>query len=148
MTILVSSTYTIDPPEVDGRCWVKEVHVTDDNLEYDYTYLCDLQITDPQMVLDARVAIINVTLIKRANALSAVVGTSVPITRYEFLSRFTTTERIAIRQAATTDPIVYDFMDLLSQSGSVTHSNAIQGLGYLASTGVITSDRVAVIGDF
>jgi hypothetical protein len=149
MTALVSSTYAVAPPEVDGRCWVKEVHTTDDAQEFDYSYLCDMTVTDPQLVLEARAVIIVATLAKRAAALALVQGTTVPMTRFEFLSQFEPQERIAIRTEAGTDPVIYDWMDLLQQSGNVTRANAAAGLAYLVEQGTLSQARAdAILGAF
>lgn len=63
--------------------------------------------------------------------------------RYEFLSLLTGQERIAIRERAKTDPVVYDFMDLLSLSGTIFRSNpnVKSGLEYLASIGCLEVNR-------
>lgn len=149
MAALVSSTFAVSPPEVDGRCWVKEVHTTDDGQEFDYSYLCDLDAVDPQHVLEARAVVIAVTLAKRAAALVLVQGTAVPLTRFEFLSQFEPQERIAIRTEAGTDPVIYDWMDLLQQSGNVTQANAAAGLAYLVKQGTLSQARAdAILGAF
>jgi hypothetical protein len=97
-------------------------------------------------VLVERILVIYRVLAARAAARLLVQGTLVPMTRFEFLDRFTPQERIAVRERAKTDPMVYDFMDLLYQSGNVTHAKARQGLAYLGSIGVLPADRVASIG--
>lgn len=64
-------------------------------------------------------------------------------TKYEFLMRMTAAERIAIRTAAASDPIVDDFMDMLNVSGEVVRSNpvVVQGLNYLVSQGCLAAGR-------
>lgn len=68
-----------------------------------------------------------------------------PLTKLQFLERFTTQERIAIR--SSTDPIVIDFMDLLTMSQEVDLINpsVTLGLQYLASINLIQSSRIAEI---
>jgi hypothetical protein len=149
MTALVSSTYTVSPPEVDGRCWVKEMHTTDDKQEFVYDYLCDMSVVDPQDVLEERERIIAATLVKRAAAFALVQGTTVPLTRFEFLSQLQRSERIAIRVLATTDPDVEDWMDLLDKSGNVTREKAVIGLADLVALGVLSQARAdAILGAF
>lgn len=67
------------------------------------------------------------------------------LTRLEFLTRFTASERIAIR--ASTDPIVIDFMELLNLASfvDVGDQNTIDGVNYLASQNLIAAGRVAEI---
>lgn len=146
MSQVLSSTFTSSAPEVDGRINITETHTTDDGQIYAYTWLCDLNTTNPQMVLDERVIVINETLAQRQVAHDLVQGTLVPMTRFEFLNRFEPQERIAVRAAATTDPVIFDFMDLLSQSGNVTHEHARTGLAYLVSVGLLSQDRANAIG--
>lgn len=73
------------------------------------------------------------------------VHTTTQLTRLEFLTRFTTSERIAIR--ASTDPIVVDFMELLNLASyvDVGDQNTIDGVNYLASQNLIAGARVAEI---
>jgi len=62
----------------------------------------------------------------------------------EFKRIFTSEERIAIRQAAKTDPVVEDFLDILETtaiSGSLVSSNdqdLIQGIEYMREKGLIS----------
>ena len=78
------------------------------------------------------------------NSLSFV-HTTAQLTRLEFLTRFTASERIAIR--ASTDPIVVDFMELLNLATyiDVGDQNTIDGVNYLASQNLIAAGRVAEI---
>jgi hypothetical protein len=56
------------------------------------------------------------------------------ITKLEFLTRFSNTERIQTRQLSSTDPIIDDFMKLLeiSQEIDLTNTMVRDGLMYLA----------------
>lgn len=67
------------------------------------------------------------------------------ITKLSFLNRFTMSERIAIR--SSTDPIVEDIMKLFDAAEyiSIDHINTIQGIGYLNSVGILTTERVVEI---
>lgn len=63
--------------------------------------------------------------------------------RLDFLRRFNMTERIGIRSARTTDPILNDFFSLLEQATNV-HSDdpdTLAGMGYLVQQGHITAAR-------
>lgn len=64
-------------------------------------------------------------------------------TNYEFRKRLTMAERIAVRERAKTDPIAFDFMDLLDRSGEIIRANpdVLAGLSYLVSVGVLSAGR-------
>ena len=70
-------------------------------------------------------------------------------TTLDFLRRFTAAERIGIRLARDTNPILDDLFSLLEQAVTV-RSNApdmIAGLGYIVSLGLLTpARRSAIIG--
>lgn len=67
------------------------------------------------------------------------------LTRLEFLTRFTASERIAIRASA--NPNVIDFMELLNLATyvDVGDQTTIDGVNYLASQNLIAAGRVAEI---
>ncbi len=85
-------------------------------------------------------------LAERSAARVAVISTHVPLTRFEFLERFTTNERVSIREEAKNNPIVEDFMEMMKMSGSVSVILAMPALNYLVSIGKLTPERVVVIG--
>jgi len=65
------------------------------------------------------------------------------ITRGQFKLRMTQTERIAVRQLAVSDSIVYDFMDLLSDIEIVPldQPEVIDGINYCSSLGAFSKER-------
>lgn len=69
------------------------------------------------------------------------------VTAIAFKFRLAPEERIAIRAAAASDPVVADFLDILATTPIVELDNAatIQGLAYLVSQGLLTTDRAAEI---
>lgn len=69
------------------------------------------------------------------------------ITKVKFKQRFTAAERIAIREAAKTDAIAFDFMDLLSDATYIDKSlpETIQSVNYLESQGYIDVGRADII---
>jgi len=69
------------------------------------------------------------------------------ITRGEFKLRMTQVERIAIRQLAMSDAIVYDFMDLLSDIEIVPldQPEVIDGINYCSKLGAFTKVRASEI---
>jgi len=64
-------------------------------------------------------------------------------TAYEFLNRFTGTEREAIRTEAKTNPNVADFLMLATAAQVIISDDpiTIAGMGYLVSIGLITDQR-------
>lgn len=69
------------------------------------------------------------------------------LTRLEFLRRFTAEERIAIREAAKTNAVIFDAMELvnLAEFISLSDQDTINLVGYLALQGIITPTRVSEI---
>lgn len=69
------------------------------------------------------------------------------LTKLEFLRKFTAQERIAIRAAAQTDPIIFDAMELLNLAEfvSLSDTDTINLVGYLAMVGIIATNRVSEI---
>lgn len=67
------------------------------------------------------------------------------LSRLEFLARFSTAERIAIR--ASTNSIVIDFMDMLDKANYIdtSRTDTQMGVNYLSSIGLILANRVATI---
>ena len=65
------------------------------------------------------------------------------LTRIKFKQRMTAAERIAIRAAADVNPIVFDFMDLVSDATYIDLSlpETIAGVGYLESEGHLAVGR-------
>lgn len=61
----------------------------------------------------------------------------------DFLRRFTVAERVTIREARKTDPIIDDFMGLMESAGTIRlrHPDTLAGLGYLVQQGKLTDER-------
>lgn len=72
----------------------------------------------------------------------------VQLSRLEFMSRLTGLERVSIRAAAADDPIIDDFLDMLSMAEFVTlgHPLITQGLAHLVAVELITQARSDEIG--
>ena len=64
-------------------------------------------------------------------------------TAYEFLNRFTYSERAAYRQLAKTDDMVADFMSLAQAAQEIISDDptTIAGMNYLVSVGIISESR-------
>ena len=69
----------------------------------------------------------------------------VQLTKLQFLRRFTTAERIAIR--ASTNPVIVDFMQLLdlAQDVRLDDQDTVAGVKYLESMTLIGNGRAAEI---
>lgn len=140
----ITSSFVVSEPQADGRCYVRELHVTEDGRKVEPEYLWD-GVLDPELVMEERAADIARQLEARAAARAAVVGTEVPRTKYEFLELFSSIERQSIRRRSMTDANVLDFMEMLNASGGVFRSKAWPGLMYLAHVGEITFERADAI---
>lgn len=88
---------------------------------------------------------------KRISAGPSVLGgvdpTEYNLSKFEFLLLLTVHERVAIRGAMKTDPIIEDFMEMMSIVGGVKLSNSVtvQGLQYMYSQGLLSGDRLGEI---
>jgi len=142
---IVSSTYEVGVTQIDGRVPIKEKHIDSRGYEHFFEYLADANI-DPDIVLAERAAHIMRVFEVRAASVSQAISQSVAMTKFEFLSRFTTAERIANRSAELTDNVVRDFMMLLDMSDHVHLPLAQPGLNYLASINLLTASRATEIG--
>lgn len=71
----------------------------------------------------------------------------VPVSLLAFFNRFTSTERLAIRAAQPTNPVVADFMMLVNAAKFIDLANAdtVAGLDYLTYVHLVTADRAAQI---
>jgi hypothetical protein len=69
------------------------------------------------------------------------------MTKLAFLRRFTTQERIAIRELAKTDAVVFDAMALMDMADyvDINDTDVVQMCGYFAYIGAITSARAMEI---
>ena len=65
----------------------------------------------------------------------------------DFLRRFTVQERVAIRAAAATDPIIADFLDLLNRATEVhiDSPDTVAGVNYLVSIGLLSAARATEV---
>jgi len=142
----LSSSFTVGEPQADGRCYVKEFHAGVDGFRMESEYLWD-GLHDPRLVMEERAKLIVAELLAREAARLAVIGTEVPWTKYEFLDRFNSTERCAIRRLARTDDNVLDFIEMLNASGGVYKSKTWAGLLYLAHIEAITFERAEIIAE-
>jgi len=79
-----------------------------------------------------------------------VVDTGAPVRTWpscEFKRRFTREERIAIRDAAKTDAVIADFMNILDSAPEVVSNDQdiVSALEHIETAGLLAAGRVAVI---
>lgn len=69
------------------------------------------------------------------------------ITRLAFMQRFTQPERLAIRQAAKTEPEIEDYLAMVDAATFIdlTRADTIASVNALASAGLLTTERAAEI---
>jgi hypothetical protein len=69
------------------------------------------------------------------------------ITRIGFMQRIPTPKRIAIRVAAKTEPIIEDFLDLLSATDLIEldHPDTLMGVQYLVMQGLLTQAEAEAV---
>lgn len=145
MNRVTSSVKTLGPVHSGGKYYVYETHTTSDLRVFTYEWLADGTL-DENLVLEARADVINKELAAREAALQAVVGTEVPYTKHEFISRFTPQEYAAIESAAASDANIKFFLLKLNASGGVYMTLAREGISYLQYLGLLTTERAAIIG--
>ena len=65
------------------------------------------------------------------------------ITKFAFKQRLTQSERITIRTAATTNPIVYDFLDIMDSATFIdlSRQDTIDGLNAMEAAGLLDEGR-------
>lgn len=144
MPTVVASTWSEGPAQADGRRYVTERHSTDDGQVLAFEWLGS---QDPGPVVAARAEALNAEFAAKAAADALIAGTALPLTRLEFLSRFTVAERVAIRSAAKTDAIIEDFLAMLEAAQSVipSHPDTVAGVGYLVQSGLLLPARAAEV---
>ena len=144
---ILSSSFAVGVPQADGRVYVRETHMDQDGTPIDVEYLAD-PAAPFEAIMQARAVNMGADIDARLAVEAEARNYKLPLTRLEFLRRFTVQERVAARTLAATDPVVYDFLDLLSAALNVvpTDPDVQMGLGYLVSVGVLTADRAREIG--
>lgn len=143
--MITAATLIEGPLQADGRRYVQEKHTSVEGKVYEFSYLADGDM-DVQAIMAARRQKLTEQLAAEDVAKTLAAETTLPLSHYAFLLRFTLQERIAVRALAKTDPVVEDFLDLLRSADYVTLSHARPGLEYLVQAGVLTASRAAQIG--
>lgn len=147
MATITLSEFRDKTTQADGSVNVVERHMDSDGKVYEFSYNAGASL-NLDLVLANRAERINAELAEKANAESVALQGELPISKLEFLARFTSDERIAVRAAAKTDGVIEDFMELLKITDVIhlNHPMAQQGLAYLVSIGILTAERAELIG--
>lgn len=143
---IVTSEITRILPQANGTALVWEMHTDHRGISYEFSYTAAAGV-DPQMVLADRAAAVGAEVDAREQAEQIANNFALPLSPYQFLNRFTATERIAARTLAKTDPVVEDILFMVQNAQGVylTDPATAQGLAYLQSVGVLTAARAAEI---
>lgn len=144
---IVSSSIVSRSAQVDGRILVKERHTDSNGRIYEQEYLADVGL-DIDAVLMARATNIGNALDARDAAIAEASNFRVPITRIQYIRRFTSDERQAIDAAAQVNAAVKEFMNMLSWAEDVdVGSPEVQySLQMFEQAGLIGVGRAAIIG--
>lgn len=145
---IITSTIIATRPQADGRAYVTERHTDHNGNTYDHEYLADAGL-DTDTVMQLRAQNIGAQIDAREAVEAEAANFVLPIPPIDWMRRFTMAERIAIRTAAKSDPIVEDVLELLASVKTgvlITDADTQMALGYFAQQGLITPARAAEIG--
>lgn len=110
-------------------------------VEYTQGLVCTLDVGSDQGVdFDA-------AFLTKVGAVPATPVSSAPLTRLEFLRRFTMQQRIALREAAKTDPVLADAMDLLYRAEDIRTDDldTVAMINYCVALGLLAPGDAANI---
>ena len=109
-------------------------------LHGDYVQVPDT--VTPGMVKDGR-KFVPPEPVAPADQAEAVAAASKVVSRVDFLRRFTRSERIALREAEHSDPVIGDSLLMLNLAEQVDLSggDVVEGLAYLEKKKLLSSDR-------
>jgi len=142
----ISSQIISQSVQIDGRTSVLERHIYAGK-SYDVQYLADVGL-DIDAVLLLRGENIEAAIVARDAAIAEAANFRTPITRIQYIRRFTSAERQAIDAAAQVSPDVKEFMNMLTWAEDVdVGSPEVQySLAMFEQAGLIGEGRAAIIG--
>lgn len=154
--MIIESTFTEGPIQVDGRRYVRERHVDDRGVIYEHEWLGDM---DASMVMTSRVAILNSLIANQRAAEALVSGTLLPLTKLKFRELFTQAERTSIdafRNSLEVNPMLTTEQKAAIRTGFIDFDNAqnivrpflpqvVAMLDLFVSLGLLTTQRRAEI---
>lgn len=145
---IVSSQIVSSSVQVDGRSLVKERHIDHHGVTHEKEYLADVGL-DVEAVLTARAVNLGAALDMRGLVEAEAVNFEVPLTRIQYVRRFTSAERKAIAATAKTNDDVAEFWNMLSWADGGIHISAPEvqsALQMFEQAGLIGAGRAAIIG--
>jgi len=134
--MIITSTYSEGPDQIDGRRYVKEVHTDDRGLTYSFEWLGS---QDAGAVLTARAASLTAQIRTQREAEALVAGTRLPLTKLQFERRFTDEEWAAIQAFNTSyeqHPALTDAQKLSIKRGLSEYALALDIV--LTDVGTVT----------
>lgn len=143
---IVSSVILTDTLQVDGSRSVLERHTDQSGKGYDLQYFAAPGL-DLQAVLAERAARLGAEIDARLAAEAEAANFTLPLTRKQFLDRFTALEYAAVRAAAAQNATLDFYWQKLMVAESVYLSNAETqaGVQMLEQTGLIAAGRATEI---
>jgi hypothetical protein len=143
---IVSSLIVSATVQASGDRSVHERHADHAGRTYDVSYFAPASM-DIGAVLAARAEKIGAEIDAREAVAAEAMQFEMPVPWVDFIDRFTAQERIAVRAARATDPIIDDFLDLGEKRGAVLLSSPrlAGALDYMIGTGLIAADRKAEV---
>jgi len=145
--MIVSSEIREATPQANGSFNVVERHTDTNGKIYEIVYNAAAD-ADLNAIMAARAARIDADLTAKAAVEAEAQNYALPLTHLQFMTRFTMEERVAIRAASKTDPLIDDFLELLKISDYIypTHAMTQAGLAYMVSQNLLTAERAAEVG--
>jgi len=145
--MIVSSELRDVTIQADGSRNVVERHTDQNGKVYEFVYNAAAEL-DLNAVMASRAARIDADLVAQAAVEAEAQNYALPLTHLQFMTRFTMEERVAIRAAAKTDPVIDDFLELLEISDYIypAHEMTLAGLQYMVSQNLLTSERAVEVG--
>lgn len=143
---IVSSQIVSATVQASGDRSVHEQHTDHTGRAYDVNYFAPAGM-DIDAVLTDRAANIGAVIDARETVAREAANFETPILWADFIDRFTAQERIAVRAARTTDPMIDDFLDLGEKRGVMylRSPRLAAALDYMIAAGLIAAGRKAEV---
>lgn len=93
MASVIQSSFSVGPPEQDGRRWVRESHQCDNGEVLKFEWLRGDGDPDALLVAQERANLLNAQFAARDAAQALVAGSKIPLTHYEFRKLFPAAKR-------------------------------------------------------
>lgn len=143
---IVSSALLTDTLQADGSRSVLERHTDHHGKTYEVQYFCAPGL-DPQTVLTSRARAMGAEIDAREAAEAEANNFEVPLTRKQFLDRFSAAEYAGIKAAVEINATLDFYWQKLMVAESVylTNAETVAGVNLLEQAGLIAAGRAAQI---